>query len=98
MQDLKIEQGYNHFGLEMNWSESTVTLANISDYKDVPGIDKAFKANAKFILAFLCEMHGTNGRLMKGNNVIDAYYGEDDPGLADDMWNSLKRWIVVAFK
>lgn len=98
MQDLKVEQGFNHFGLEITWKESTVFMNNISAYKDIPGIGRAFDANAKFILAFLCEMHTTDGKLYKGTNIIDAYYGNDEPNLADDIWNSIRRWISIAFR
>ncbi|MBT5739684.1 hypothetical protein HOI26_01165 [Candidatus Woesearchaeota archaeon] len=98
MEDLKLEQGFNTFGLEMNWEDNKVDLTNVSAYKDVPGIRRAFDANAKFILAFLAEMHETDGKLYKGDNVIDAYFGKDDPGLMEDIWNSVRRWAVVAFK
>jgi len=95
---LKVEQEYNYFGLEMTWDGQTIHLTNVSEYKEVPGIKKAFRANAKFILAFMCELHETNGKLYEGSNVIDAYYGRDDPSLADDIWNSIKRWVAIAFK
>ena len=98
MTDLKVEQGFNNWGIEIRWDGSTVFLENVSEYKDIPGINRAFNANAKFILAFLSEMHGTNGKLYKEGNVIDAYYGKDDPSLADDIWSSFKRWTVIAFK
>ena len=98
MQDLKVEQEYNYFGLEITWGDTTISLKNVSEYKDLPGIGKAFRANAKFILAFMCELHETNGKLYQGTNVIDAYYGKDDPSLGDDIWNSIKRWLAIAFK
>ncbi len=98
MQDLKLEQGFTNFGLKLEWNGSTVRLTNVSEYKEIPGISRAFDANAKFILAFLCEMHSSNGKLYRGSNVIDAYYGKDEPSLADEIWNSLKRWVAIAFK
>lgn len=98
MQGLKVEQGFNNWGLEMTWTNDLVTLKNISDYQHVPGIRKAFDANAKFILAILCELHETDGTLSKEANVIDAYYGSDEPSLADDVWNSIKRWVTISLK
>ena len=73
--DLNIVQGYNYLGLEISWEGKIVKLKNVSTVGHIPGIQKAFKNNAKFITSYMCEIHSCNGRLKVNDNTIYAYFG-----------------------